>query len=89
MSCEVAALPFQAYANYETWSIDFGSTCQHFYIISIFKNYVANCYFFALFLVKILNFRGFLSEARKLLTEFAKLLADLTKMLAGKYNMLN
>ena len=23
MSCEVAALPFQAYANYETWSIDF------------------------------------------------------------------
>jgi hypothetical protein len=24
MSCEVAALPFQAHANYGTWSIDFG-----------------------------------------------------------------
>ena len=24
MSCEVDALPFQAYANYGTWSIDFG-----------------------------------------------------------------
>ena len=24
MSCEVAALPFQARANYGTWSIDFG-----------------------------------------------------------------
>ena len=23
MSCEVAALPFQAHANYGTWSIDF------------------------------------------------------------------
>ena len=23
MSCQVAALPFQAYANYGTWSIDF------------------------------------------------------------------
>ena len=23
MSCEVAYLPFQANANYETWSIDF------------------------------------------------------------------
>ena len=23
MSCEVAALPFQAYANYGTWAIDF------------------------------------------------------------------
>ena len=26
MSCEVAALPFQAHANYGTWSIDFGAT---------------------------------------------------------------
>ena len=25
MSCDVAALPFQAHANYETWSIDFGT----------------------------------------------------------------
>ena len=25
MSCDVAALPFQAYANYGTWSIDFGN----------------------------------------------------------------
>ena len=25
MSCEVAALPFQAHANYWTWSIDFGT----------------------------------------------------------------
>ena len=24
MLCEVAALPFQAHANYGTWSIDFG-----------------------------------------------------------------
>ena len=24
MSCEVAALPYQAHANYRTWSIDFG-----------------------------------------------------------------
>ena len=24
MSCDVAALPFQANANYGTWSIDFG-----------------------------------------------------------------
>ena len=24
MSCEVAALPFQAHANYGTWSIDVG-----------------------------------------------------------------
>ena len=24
MSCEVAALPFQAHGNYVTWSIDFG-----------------------------------------------------------------
>ena len=24
MSCDVAALPFQAHANYGTWSIDFG-----------------------------------------------------------------
>ena len=24
MSCEVAAHPFQAHANYGTWSIDFG-----------------------------------------------------------------
>ena len=23
MSCEMAALPFQAHANYGTWSIDF------------------------------------------------------------------
>ena len=26
MPCEVAALPFQAHANYGTWSIDFGAT---------------------------------------------------------------
>ena len=26
MSCEVAALLFQAHANYETWTIDFGTT---------------------------------------------------------------
>ena len=25
MSCDVAALPFQAHANYGTWSIDFGN----------------------------------------------------------------
>ena len=25
MSCEVAAIPFQAHANYGTWSIDFGA----------------------------------------------------------------
>ena len=25
MSCEVAALPFHAHANYGTWSVDFGS----------------------------------------------------------------
>ena len=25
MSCEAAALPFQAHANYGTWSIDFGT----------------------------------------------------------------
>ena len=24
VACDVAALPFQAHANYETWSIDFG-----------------------------------------------------------------
>jgi hypothetical protein len=24
MSCDVAALPFQAHSNYGTWSIDFG-----------------------------------------------------------------
>ena len=24
MSCDVAALPFQAHANYGTWSINFG-----------------------------------------------------------------
>ena len=27
MSFEVAALPFQAHANYGTWSIDFGLDC--------------------------------------------------------------
>ena len=26
MSCDVAALPFQAHANYGTWSIDFAIT---------------------------------------------------------------
>ena len=29
MSYEVTALPFQAYANYETWSIDFGSNSKY------------------------------------------------------------
>ena len=29
MSCDVAALPFQAHANYETWSIDFGTNIIH------------------------------------------------------------
>ena len=29
MSCEVAALPFQTYANYGTWSIDFDRNIEH------------------------------------------------------------
>ena len=28
MSCDVASLPFQAHANYGTWSIDFGSNTE-------------------------------------------------------------
>ena len=28
MSCDVAALPFQAHANYGTWSIDFSAKIQ-------------------------------------------------------------
>ena len=28
MSCEVAALPFQAHANYGTWSIDFDQNTE-------------------------------------------------------------
>jgi hypothetical protein len=30
MSCEVAALPFQAHANYGTWSIDFDMNLKDF-----------------------------------------------------------
>ena len=33
MSCEMTALPFQAHANYGTWSINFGYL--YYYIISI------------------------------------------------------
>ena len=29
MSCELAALPFQAHANYETWSIEFDDIPNH------------------------------------------------------------
>ena len=31
MSCEMAALPFLANANYETWSIDFASIQVYFW----------------------------------------------------------
>ena len=34
MSSEVAALPFQAHANYGTWSIDFDYFYKNFAIIS-------------------------------------------------------
>ena len=30
MSCDVAVLPFQVTANYETWSIDFGFVHSNF-----------------------------------------------------------
>ena len=29
MSCVVAALPFQAHANYRTWPLDFGTNVQN------------------------------------------------------------
>ena len=39
MSCEVAALPFQALANYGTWSIDFAEiiilSCQFKFTVDI------------------------------------------------------
>ena len=35
MSCDVAALPFQAHAKYGTWSIDFA---QNLYIINTIHN---------------------------------------------------
>ena len=38
MSCEVAALPFKAHANYGTWSIDFGSNWSKI----VFKQNTAN-----------------------------------------------
>ena len=48
MSCEVAALQFQAHANYGTWSIDFyvqyikvkGSILRNIQITCIWDNYV-------------------------------------------------
>ena len=44
MSCEVAALPFQAHANYGTWSLDFGA----YYKVTI--GILVNVYLFASFL---------------------------------------
>ena len=46
MSCEVASLPFQAHANYGTWSIDFASNkyllhsgVKYFYLIQVYFDY--------------------------------------------------
>ena len=38
MSCEMAAHPFQAHANYGTWSIDFGYDIPFNFFLSIFFN---------------------------------------------------
>ena len=38
MSCEVAALPFQAHANFGTWSIDFKKEHLNKFVFSILCN---------------------------------------------------
>ena len=46
MSCEMAALPFQAHANYGTWSIDFDLNKSDFvfnknFVIMLFDSFVS------------------------------------------------
>ena len=45
MSCDVAAFPFQAAANYETWSIDFGVCLDNYQIkLTIMYNLKINSF---------------------------------------------
>ena len=45
MTCDVAALPFQAAANYETWSIDFGVCVDNYQIkLTIMYNLKINSF---------------------------------------------
>ena len=59
MSCEVAAHPFQAHANYGTWSIDFGFIFKKFsftFHLMIFPKVIFHkAIFFRLYVILILR----------------------------------